>query len=108
MQTEKILLTTTITAAAALPAKRLVNFQGAPATASDAVLGVANASYNQGEHAGVDVRGCLLVEAGGAITAGAEVQSDAQGRAIAKDSGPAFGRAMDAATAAGDFIRVLL
>ena len=107
MQTEKILLTVTIAAAAALVAKRFVSFGGAQAVAADVALGVANANYDAGEQAGVDTHGEILVESGGAITAGAQVQPDAQGRAITLGAGVAFGRARDAATAAGEFIRVL-
>ena len=107
MQTEKILLTATVLAAAALTAKRFVSFAGGQAVATDVALGVANASYDAGEQAGVDTHGEILVEAGAAITVGAQVQPDASGRAIPLAAGTAFGRARDAAAAAGDFIRVL-
>lgn len=107
MQTEKILLTATIQAAAALAALRFVNFAGGQAVATDVALGVANANYDAGQQAGVNTHGELLVEAGGAISVGAQVQPDASGRAITLAAGTAFGRARDAATAAGDFIRVL-
>lgn len=107
MQTEKILLTVTVAAIAALPLKRFVNFAGGPAIATDVALGVANANYDAGEQAGVDTHGEILVEAGAAIAAGAQVQPDALGRAITLAAGTAFGRARDAATMAGEFIRVL-
>lgn len=51
--------------------------------------------------------GEMLVEAGGAVAVGAQVQSDATGRAITLAAGVAAGRARDAAAAAGDLIRVL-
>lgn len=86
---------------------RLVNYAGAQAIATDRALGVANTDYAQGEHAGVNARGELLVEAG-AATAGAQVQPDASGRAITLAAGVAFGTARDSATAAGDIIRVLV
>ena len=107
MQTEKILLTLTVAAAAALTKQRFVNFAGAPAVAADATLGVANANYDAGEQAGVATAGEILVEAGAAIAQGAQVQSDAQGRAITLAAGVASGRARDAAAAAGDIIRIL-
>lgn len=51
--------------------------------------------------------GVILVEAGAAIAAGAEVESDANGKAITKAAGVANGIAWDAAAAAGDLIRVI-
>ena len=107
MKTEKILMATTILAAAALARFRLVNFAGAPAGAGEAVLGVANTAYDQGEQAGVATHGEILVEAGGAIAAGDAIESDAQGRAVKATTGKPWGNARDAATAAGDVIRVL-
>lgn len=107
MKTEQILMATTVLAAAALTKQRFVNFDGATSGAADAQMGVANANYDQGEQAGVSTHGVILVEAGGAVAKGAQVQSDATGRAITLAAGVAGGRAMDAATAAGEFIRVL-
>lgn len=107
MQAEKILLATTILATAALSRYRCANFAGATAIATDAVLGVPNANYDIGEQAGISTHGEILVEAGAAIAAGAQVQPDAQGRVITLAAGKAWGNARDAATAAGDIIRVL-
>lgn len=107
MKTEKILMATTILAAAALSRFRLVNFAGTPAVVGDAVLGVANTNYAQGEQAGVATHGEILVEAGGAIPVGAQIEADAQGRAVPLNTGKPWGSARDAATAAGDIIRIL-
>lgn len=107
MKTEQILLATTVLAAAALTRQRFVNFAGDTANATDAALGVANANYDPGEQAGVSTHGLVLVEAGAAVAAGAQVQSDATGRAITLAAGVAAGRAVDAAMAEGEFIRVL-
>lgn len=107
MQTEKILLTTSVAATTALARMRLVNFAGGTCGAGARPLGVANAAYDIGEQAGVNTHGELLVEAGAAIAVGAEVESDALGRAVTKTTGVAFGAARDAAAAAGDIIRVL-
>ena len=107
MKTEKILLAVTIAAASALSRQRFVNFAGAVPAAGERVLGVANTDYGVGEQAGVNARGELLIEAGAAITAGAEVQTDAQGRAVPKTTGVVAGEARDAATAAGEIIRIL-
>jgi hypothetical protein len=54
-----------------------------------------------------NVNGIILVEAGAAIPAGAEVQVDATGRAIPKAAGISNGYAWDAAVAAGDLIRIV-
>lgn len=107
MQTEKILLATTVAATTALARLCLVNFAGGTCGAGARPLGVANAAYDIGEQAGVNTHGELLVEAGAAIAVGAEVESDASGRAVTKTTGVAFGAARDAAAAAGDIIRVL-
>lgn len=107
MQTEKINLVVTVLAAAALVRYRFVDFTGAPAADGERVLGVPQAEFDAGELAGVATHGEILVEAGAAVAVGDEVQSDAQGRAITKAAGVAWGVARDAAAAAGDYIRVL-
>jgi hypothetical protein len=107
MQTEKILMATTLAATSALARFRFVNFAGATANATDAALGVPVTAFDSGEQASVATHGEMLVEAGAAIAVGAQVQSDATGRAITLAAGVAAGRARDAATAAGDLIRVL-
>ena len=107
MQTEKILMAVTVLAAAALARFRLVDFSGNPAAAGERALGVANTSYAVGEQAGVATHGEILVEAGAAVAVGAQVESDSVGRAVTLSTGVAFGTARDAATAAGDIIRVL-
>ena len=107
MKTEKILLAVTIAAAAALTRFRFVDFTGNVASAGERVLGVPTTDFSAGEQASVATHGEILVEAGAAIAAGAEVESDASGRAVTKTTGVAFGVARDAAAAAGDIIRVL-
>ncbi len=107
MQTEQILMTTSEKATTAIKRLRLVNFQGGQAEDGEATLGTANADYSPGEQAGVNTHGSLLVEAGAAIAQGVQVQSDAQGRAITLASGVAAGRTRDAATAAGEIIRIM-
>jgi len=107
MKTEKILLAVTIAAAAALSRFRFADFTGNVAGAGERVLGVPTSSFAQGEQASVATHGEILVEAGAAIAEGAEVESDASGRAVTKNAGVAWGVARDAAGAAGDIIRVL-
>lgn len=107
MKTEKILLAVAIAAAAALTRFRFVDFTGNVASAGERPLGVATTDFDTGEQASVATHGEILVEAGAAIAVGAEVESDASGRAVTKTTGVAFGVARDAAAAAGDVIRVL-
>ncbi len=107
MKTEKILLAATITAAAALSRFRFADYSGNVASAGERVLGVPTTNFSTGEQASVATHGEILVEAGAAIAAGAEVESDANGRAVTKSTGIGFGVARDVATAAGDIIRVL-
>ena len=107
MKTEKILLAVTIAAAAALTRFRFADYSGNVASAGERPLGVATTDFDTGEQASVATHGEILVEAGAAIAAGAEVESDASGRAVTKTTGVAFGVARDAAAAAGDIIRVL-
>ena len=107
MKTEHIVLTISVLAAAALTKKRFVTLSGAVPGSGDWCPGVANADYDLGEQAGLDAQGVILVEAGDVVAAGAEVQTDASGRAITKAAGAGLGRALDAAGAAGVLIRVL-
>lgn len=106
MKTQQILLTTTILALADLSRFRLVGFDGGVCAAGAKALGPCEVTTSAGEQAPVNMTGALLVEAGGPITVGAEVESDATGRAIAKTTGVSNGWALDAAAAAGDVIRV--
>ena len=107
MKTEKILLVVTIAATTDLNRFRFVDFTGAQASLGERVLGIPVTGFDAGEQAGVATHGELLVEAGAAVAAGVQMQSDASGRAITLDTGVAFGVARDAAASAGDIIRVL-
>ena len=107
MKTEKILLAVTIAAAAALSRFRFVDYSGNVAGAGERVLGVPTTDFSSGEQASVTTHGEILVEAGAAIAVGAEVESDANGKAITKAAGVANGIAWDAAAAAGDLIRIV-
>ena len=107
MKTEKILMAVTVAAAVALPRFRFADYSGNVASAGERVLGVPTTDFSAGEQASVATHGEILVEAGAAIAAGAEVESDANGRAVTKTTGIGFGAARDAAGAAGEIIRVL-
>jgi len=101
--------TDTVKAAGGISAHRFVKHDGAQAANDDAAYGVARHAVATGELVAVDNHGVVPVEAGAAVSLGAAIQSDANGRAIAlTDDGVALGRAVEAASAAGEFIRVHL
>jgi hypothetical protein len=107
MKTQQVTLTTTIPCTVALTKRRFVSLAGAPTAAAAWSPGVAEVDCDPGLQAAVNVAGIVLVEAGAAIAAGAQVEADAQARAVTLAAGAANGRALDAAGAAGDVIRIL-
>ncbi|PAT32870.1 capsid cement protein [Vandammella animalimorsus] len=101
------ILTLSITAAVDLEhVYRFVGFDGRPAAEGAKALGVNNAAFRAGTQASVGALGVVLVEAGGAIALGAEVQCDGEGRAVTLSGGKSNGWAMDAASDAGQIIRI--
>lgn len=107
MKGQNVILTASILALAALTRQRFIALDGNPCAAGAKAFGVAEVSTDAGNMAAGNVLGVILVEAGGAIAAGAEVQSDASGKAITKAAGVSNGYALDAATADGDIIRIV-
>jgi hypothetical protein len=107
MKTQSVILTTSIMAVTDLAARRLVGFDGNVCASGAKALGVIDAETAADSMAPANVLGVILVEAGAALTAGSEIQSDATGRAIVKSTGAGNGFAWDAATAAGDMIRIV-
>lgn len=111
MKTAQPIAITTVAATAALTRMRFVAFNGAPAAASVRALGVAEVDADLGEQAPIMYAGIALVEAGAAIAQGAMVTTDATARAVT-NAAPTLanhcGFALDAASAAGDVIRVML
>jgi hypothetical protein len=104
----------TFTAGATITKGQLVKVSGAmtvspAAAATDAVIGVAVTNSTSTGKVSVIV-GCpiVYVTAGGAISAGAAVGSDANGNAIAVSTAGnrALGIALEAASAAGAVIRI--
>lgn len=103
------LLTLTVALTGTVAANRFVTAAGAQAGADANTLGVARTAGVSGDKIPVDVIGTAVVEAGAAISAGATLETDASGRAVTwATSGPKVGLALEAATAAGQFIEVLL
>lgn len=103
------ILTITIPATATVSANRFLGIGGALCAADATAIGVTRIGGVSGDKLPVDVLGTAVVESGAAVTAGVAVKSDSTGRAIAwVTSGNRCGIALDAATAAGQFIEVLL
>jgi len=103
----------TIEAGEALTKRRFVDFEGKH-TVDVKCVGVSLFDTDSGDQASILMNGIAVVEAGGTITAGNHVSSDANGKAVAltidnvNDIPKNNGVALDAATAAGEFIRVKL
>ncbi|MFV2030803.1 DUF2190 family protein [Neisseria sp. S1] len=108
LPTKQVVLTTTVKATGKVVANRFVTFAGKQALANEAVLGVSPYDADEGDTLAVDVVGIAVVEAGGAVTVGAKVDTDAQGCAVTHATGEAVGTALSTAAEAGDLIRVLL
>ena len=112
MKTEVILGTSSIEAAADLVKHRFIGFDGNLCGANAKARGVSATDTKSGQMCPINIVGEVLVESGGVITAGAAIASDARGRAVAAESGylpqALNGYAIDAATGAGEFIRVRL
>lgn len=108
MKTQQLVLTTTILCGVAAQLKRrFTTSVGTTPAAGAWCPGVVAVDTDPGQQMPVNVSGIILVTAGAAIAADAEVQTDAAGKAITKAAGLALGRALDAAAADGDVIRIL-
>lgn len=102
-------LALTVAAAGTIAANRFVTPAGAQAGAGENTLGVCRQDAVVSDKVTVDVLGTAIVEAGAAVTLNATVKADASGRAIDwVTSGAKVGIALQAATAAGQMIEVLL
>ncbi len=107
MKTQHVAVTMSILAAAAQSKRRCITLAGAVPAAGAWCPGLLEDNIDPGLYGAVNVSGVILAEAGAAIAAGAELECDAQGRVITRASGAVLGRALDAAAAAGDVIRIL-
>jgi hypothetical protein len=81
--------------------------KGVKAGAGEVVVGASMVDADVGEVLEI-ANGIVLVEAATAIEAGAEVQSDADGKAITKTDGIVAGIAMTNASGEGSLISVLI
>ena len=80
------------------------NSNGVTATASTPIIGVSMNKAASGQVLEI-ADGIVMVEAGGAVTAGAKVASNATGQAV---TGDGIAVALTSATAAGEIITVKL
>ncbi len=108
MKTHQPIARTSIEAAAALSAGLFVGMDGDICGANAKALGVEELDAALGDQATVIFSGIALVTSGAAITQGAKVASDANGKAVVFSTGEYNGWAIDAATGANEKIRVLL
>lgn len=95
-------------ASAAVAARRFVTAAGAQAGAGANALGVSEYAAASGEMFPAVALGTAIVEAGAAFSAGAALQADADGKAITKDAGATVARALQAASAAGDLVEIII
>ena len=103
----KPVLIDSIEAAANIDEHRFIGFDGNYCGAGAKALGVCDVSTEQGQLCPVAALGVLLVEAGGTITAGAAVTSDANGKAVTVSNNDEInGYSLDSA-AAGQEIRII-
>lgn len=102
------ILSLPVPATGTIVANRFITHAGAQTGAAARALGVARYAGVSGDMILSDVLGTAVVEAGAAIAAGAQVESDSSGRAVTKSAGATLGAALQAASAAGDLIEVLL
>lgn len=99
----------TLVASGIIAANRLVTPAGAQAGADAVCMGVCPVAAVATDKIPVKFGEVATVESGAAITAGATLKSDASGRAITwATSGAKVAFALQAATAAGQMIEVML
>lgn len=107
MQNSSVLVLSVL-AGATLTDKRFVSPTGGLPSAGGNTLGVANSDASSGDMCPVNHLGTAVVEVSGAISKGALVETGNDGRAAAKDTGVSVARALQEATASGQFIEVTL
>lgn len=98
-----------LAATGTIAASRFCKPDGTVSGAGENSLGVTRSACVSGDKVAVDVLGTAIVESGAAVTAGVALKADSTGRAIDwATSGAKIALSLQAATAAGQFIEVLL
>lgn len=109
MQGNIALLTKSFTAAGTLAQFQPIKADGTAAVAAGNAIGSTNVAAVSGELYPAVVMGTCLMVAGAAIAVGALVEVHTTvTQVVTKSAGVAIGRALNAASAAGDFVEVLL
>lgn len=107
MLTHNPTLVISMTASADLTRNRLIGADGHTCAAGALSPGACEYTVSAGEQAAINAKGLIIVEAATAISAGDEIESDADGKAIPHASGKVNGQALDPAQKNGDLIRIL-
>ena len=103
------LLALAVDAGGVITANRFVTPAGIQAVDGSNTLGVARMSAAAADKLTVDALGTAVVEAGAAVAKGASLKSNSQGQAITwASAGAKVAIALEAASAAGQLIEVLL
>lgn len=100
------IITLPVQAAEVLTKGRFISAIGELCENAARAIGVSRDDYAIGEPVAVITSGVTGVEAGGAFSAGDELQSDSTGRAVVYSSGKVNGIALTASTGAGKMIAV--
>ena len=108
MSQNAAILTLTEVAAATITEGQAVAVGGTVAAAGGNALGIAGADASAGESVPVVVLGTAQATAGAAVSKGAALEVNGSGQLITATTGTVVGRALEAASAAGDTIEVLL
>lgn len=102
------ILTLSVAAAAAVVAETFGTLTGATASAAGNAQGVFRTDAASGEQVPLDCLGTAVVKAGGAFSAGDELEVGADGKAVVQSAGVTVARALEEATADGDRVEVFL
>ncbi|MBF0424817.1 MAG: DUF2190 family protein [Magnetococcales bacterium] len=102
------LLSLTVVATTAIVGNRFVTIGGAQAGQGGDAFGAALTAASIGDAMAVATIGTAILEAGAAINIGDPLQSDALGRAVPQTNGLRLAIALQAATATGQTVEVLL
>jgi len=102
------ILTLSTEATASLAAHRFVTKAGGYASAAATALGVTRTSATIGTLVALTAVGTAVLEAGGAIAAGGQIEAGTDGKGVARTTGVVLAVALETATADGDLIEVLL
>ncbi len=102
-------LTLSVVAGEDVKAYRFIGADGEYPAAAAAALGVTRHDAKDTERVDYTLLGTATIEAGGAYALGAELKSDATGRAVDRDNaGVVTAVALEAAAAAGDLTECLV